>query len=86
MVAPNPATEAITITETDDNTGERIREMNVNAVEIINKMGDVVLRKQYKVKNIGSLKIPVGHLRSDLYTIRIFDGIEWEAHQVLIAH
>ena len=84
MISPNPASEAITITEVEEGSGKPVQEMSLQRVEIVNKMGVVSYRKEYKEKLTGSLKIPVGLLRQDQYYVRIFDGVEWKAYPLRI--
>ena len=83
-LSPNPANDYVSITEIDDSTGVQLNEMSIQKVEIVNKMGIATFTKEYKSKNYHSLKIPVGNLRNDVYTIRIFDGLKWKSHQLMI--
>lgn len=86
-ISPNPSSDVIAIEEYDDNTGKLVAESNIKAVEIVNKMGLVNYRQQYKNKLIGKkLIIPVRTISNDVYAIRIYDGIEWKSYKVIVQH
>lgn len=86
-ISPNPTSDVITIEEYDDNTGKLVTESNIKAIEIINKMGLVNYRHQYKNNFIGSkLTIPVRLFNNDLYNVRIYDGIGWKSYKVIVRH
>lgn len=85
-ISPNPAKDQITIEEIDDNTGSVVAESNIQAIEIVNRMGILSFRQQYNPKSIGSrLTLRTGQLRNDIYAVRIFDGLEWKSYKVIVS-
>jgi len=86
QISPNPAINNIKIQEVDSATSIPVAETNITAVEIVNKMGITSYRKQFVKGIANNIIIPVGQLTNDIYTIRIFDGKKWIAHQILVQH
>jgi hypothetical protein len=86
-ISPNPGTDVVKIEEYDDVTGKLVTESNIKAIEMMDKMGIVHYRQKFNSKTIASsLSIPVKLLRNDMYTVRIFDGIEWKSYKVIVQH
>lgn len=71
--SPNPASTNISIKS--DSTIEKI--------EILDKMGQARLRQEFKNKPT-SVSLNVSSLKNDIYTLRVYDGKEWESIQVVI--
>ncbi len=85
-VSPNPANDFITIEEIDAETNKITTQSNIKAVELINKMGVVFYRKEYNKSVAASITIPIRQFKNDIYTVRIFDGKEWQSKKILIQH
>ena len=86
-ISPNPGTDVVKIEEYDDVTGKLVTESNIKAIEMVDRMGIVYYRQKFNSKTISSnLSIPVKLLRNDMYTVRIFDGIEWKSYKVIVQH
>jgi hypothetical protein len=86
MVSPNPAHNELFIEEIDSASGKSMAAGTIRLVEIVDKMGMVVYRQSFAAGSPNRKSIPVSTLRSDIYTVRIFDGKEWTSHKVLVRH
>lgn len=82
-VSPNPASSFVQIglSKNDDKIKSKI--VGFTAIEIYDKMG--IIKRQFKY-NRGTLstKIDVSNLVNDTYILRLFNGINWEEHKLLI--
>lgn len=85
-VSPNPANDILKVEQIDSATNKALAQTNIQMIEIIDKMGVLVYRHQYSKGTPNGITIPVGRLRDDIYTVRIFDGKQWKSHKVSIQH
>lgn len=85
-VSPNPANHILKIEQIDSTTNKTLAQTNIQLIEIIDKMGTVVYRQTYSKGTPNGITIPVGRLRNDIYTVRIFDGEQWKSHKVSVQH
>lgn len=85
-VSPNPANDVLKIEEIGKPTNKAVAQTNIRVIEIIDKMGILVYRKEFAKGTPNGITIPVGHLRNDFYSIRIFDGKEWKSQKIIIQH
>lgn len=72
-ISPNPATTEVAIES---------KSADILRIRILDKLGNLKKEIPYshKSKKVG---IAITDLRSDVYTIQIFDGIRWESHLFL---
>lgn len=83
-VSPNPATSQI-IVQADELTLQTNVAPDIQAVEIIDKMGVMSLRKQFG-KGMSKVSISISELKNDIYTIKIFDGKQWHVQKLVVQH
>ncbi len=84
-VSPNPAIDGIKIEELDAITGLQKTTSTITAIELTDKMGNIIYSKTFNSKlATSSISIPVAQFKNDVYTIRIFNGTEWEVQQIII--
>jgi hypothetical protein len=83
LVYPNPSSGTINVAVNEKN--EQTSASYIGTVEIIDKLGQLRLRKQYSegTRNVG---LSVSQLPNDIYTVRVFDGKEWTAYQISVHH
>ena len=55
-------------------------------MRLLIKMGLVAYRKTFAKGTPNGITIPVGRLRNDVYTVRIFDGKEWKSYKIIVLH
>ncbi len=86
-VSPNPATSTLNIKLNGDNDQAKTGAIksSMTMVELIDQTGNIILRKKL-ASGTTTLSLPVGHLRNDIYTLRVFDGNEWISEKVIIRH
>ncbi len=80
IIAPNPASFMLTISV----PSEEILANKILAIEIIDKMG----KKRVAIncdKNTIKKTIDISKLPSDVYTVRIFNGIKWSQKQIIVS-
>lgn len=87
-VYPNPASTTLQITSNEKSLSPSSANFDYlngfSAVEIIDKMGNS--KKLFKfAKGTMSADIDISSLPDDNYIIRIFNGIRWESHKLIIA-
>lgn len=85
-ISPNPANEVIKVEQLDSVTNKASSANTIQLIEVVDKMGLLVYRKEVAKGTPNGMNIPVATLRSDVYTVRIFDGKEWKSYKVLIKH
>lgn len=85
-VSPNPANDMLKIEQIDSSTKKALSQTGIQSVEIIDKMGLVAYKKIFAKGTPNGMTIPVGQLRNDVYTVRIFDGKEWKSYKTIIQH
>lgn len=83
-MSPNPASDAITIEEMDNATKETLSEVNIRAIEIVDRMGVVVYKRSLNIRGMKRYALSVRFLKNDLYTVRIFNGYEWKASKIIV--
>ncbi|MFZ1528853.1 MAG: M4 family metallopeptidase [Ferruginibacter sp.] len=84
-LTPNPASDVVRIDELD--AAEKMPAVTgIQTVEIVDRLGTVVLKKLFAKGVSNGISIPVSLLKSDLYTVRIFNGKEWRSYKLLIQH
>jgi hypothetical protein len=71
--SPNPASTQITVTS----------DTAIQKIELLDKMGQISLKQEYKNKP-NSVNLYVGNLKNDIYTLRVYNGKEWESVQLII--
>lgn len=86
MLAPNPVnTGTLTVQEIDDITGKVVGQSNIEAIEIMDKMGYVSKRQQFKKGTLsGTVSIAAPFLLNGPHVLRIFDGIEWKTIKFMV--
>ncbi len=85
-ISPNPANDVLNIDETANN-GVAVKTSTIEAIKITDKMGSIVYSNKGISKNAGSkITIPISQLKSDVYTLSIFNGIEWKAYKIMVKH
>ncbi|MEO6683371.1 MAG: T9SS type A sorting domain-containing protein [Ginsengibacter sp.] len=89
LVSPNPVKSDLSITsimskQMDNSTSsERPSIRDFDRVEIIDKSGNIVVRKTYS-KNTRNANLNISNLRSDVYIIRIFHKNTSEEHKIIV--
>lgn len=78
MVSPNPSKDNITIS-TDTKAGS----LKIKAVEIISRMGVKVFNQSFGNGN-QQVNLFIGNLPPDVYAVRVFDGTNWYAQNIII--
>lgn len=78
--------DVINIQEIDDSTKETLSEVNIQAVEISNKMGIVFYSQKTYTKGLRTFTMPIGFLKDDIYVIKIFNGYEWKSCKFIVLH
>lgn len=86
-VSPNPSSNNIKIAPntTSRTSKTSIKPLQVQAVEIVDKMGIIKYRQKFG-KGLTTVNITVNQLSNDVYTLRIFDGLKWHSHKIIIQH
>ena len=86
-VSPNPATSTLNIKINRQNGQAKtaINPPSIQMVELIDQVGNISLRKKF-ANGTTTLNLSVGHLKNDIYTLRVFNGIEWISEKVIIRH
>lgn len=91
-MSPNPGSELVTLTaESTANKGglksdvaQRTTTNRIYQIKIYNSTG--VLKKSLSYLNgVGQVKIPVTDLNPGSYMLSVFDGIQWQSKQLIIA-
>ncbi len=82
LAYPNPASGNLTI-EVQDATGKALVDNMIKEIQLLDKMGTVVFRQQYG-NDLKKTTISIGHLKNDVYTLRIFNRKEWTSQQIII--
>lgn len=84
-VSPNPATSSLTISSDTKNSSatNKSGKFSLVEIEIVDKLGN--LKKRHKLPvGLNATTIDVSYLPADTYIVRVFDGINWEDHKILI--
>jgi hypothetical protein len=84
-VSPNPSTDVISITQKEEAASRVKSVVEIQEVQIADKMGVIKLQQKFG-KGISRATISVSALPNDVYTIRIFDGQNWQAEKIIIQH
>lgn len=89
VVSPNPATDEVTVTTTDNTTAQKILQSKGTApakmyrINVVNKRGNIVKTFNYP-SGISSVRLNLASLQNGTYTIQSFDKIAWTSQQVVI--
>lgn len=81
-LSPNPTLGLLTIT-VDDTKSKVDKSANyISEVIVVDKLGNALMRKQF-AKNSQSVQLNIGGLKTDLYSIKVFNGKEWQSIKVI---
>ena len=84
---PNPANDFMKIKLVNNDISLLSSKTNISNVQISDKMGKIVYSNIFKFATISSeIVIPVFNLKNDIYTIKIFNGVEWKSQKIIIQH
>ncbi|MFC0773977.1 T9SS type A sorting domain-containing protein [Terrimonas alba] len=85
-VSPNPGSDNIRI-ESNDEVAKlnNKKPAEIQEIELYDKMG-VIKHKQKFPKGQAITTISVAALPNDVYTLRIFDGQEWQSCKIVVQH
>lgn len=81
-ISPNPANTILKVEV--DKEGRKIGKQ-IASIELIDKMGNVILRNQYS-PGTTKVNLSVGQFPNDVYTLRVFDGTIWSSYKIMIQH
>lgn len=83
LVYPNPSSSTLNVAVNEEN--EEATTIEIQTVEILDKVGQLRLKKQYS-KGTKKVSFSVSQLPNDIHTLRVFDGKEWSSYQISIHH
>jgi hypothetical protein len=78
MISPNPSTNQVTVS-----VDEKAGSSKIKAIEIVSRMGVKVYNQSFGSGNT-QVTLPVGNLPPDIYTVRVFDGINWYSQNMVV--
>lgn len=92
-VTPNPASGSVRIEMSDvmeDNRPHNMRKISkpigfIQHVQVVDKMGNLIMDRKFPDMT-KMTTLDVSSLRSDLYILRVFNGLRWSGKQILVQH
>jgi hypothetical protein len=85
-IAPNPTTNTITLSlnehKDEGAKGSLYERLSIREIIVLDNFGNVVINKKYP-PDTKSISLFVGGLRTNVYTIKIFNGSAWTSQKFI---
>jgi hypothetical protein len=83
-IAPNPTTNTLTLSVSEQpnkkGKGNFEKGQSIREIIILDKLGNIVMNKKYPPET-RSINLFVGGFRTDVYTVKIFNGSTWTSQK-----
>lgn len=85
-ISPNPTSNTLNVTieekTKEKNEAHDYKEKSIREIMIIDKMRNLIVRKTY-LTGTRNITLAINHLKSDIYSIRIYDGSKWTSQKFI---